>query len=89
MENQLSYQRTFNEKHNVFGMLINTIRDNVKTPVDNNISLINTLPNRNVSLSGSFTYGYDNRYHAQFAFGYNGSEKFSDKFRWGFSLPSV
>jgi len=87
MENQLSYQRTFNEKHNVFGMLINTIRDNVKTPVDNNISLINTLPNRNVSLSGSFTYGYDNRYHAQFAFGYNGSEKFSDKFRWGF-FPS-
>ncbi|QBQ40537.1 TonB-dependent receptor [Sphingobacterium psychroaquaticum] len=87
MENQLSYQRTFNEKHNVFGMLINTIRDNVSTPVDNNISLINTLPNRNVSFSGSFTYGYDNRYHLQFAFGYNGSEKFSEKFRWGF-FPS-
>jgi len=87
LENQLSYQRVFDEKHNVFGMLINTIRDNVSTPVDNNISLINTLPNRNISLSGSFTYGYDDRYHLQFAFGYNGSEKFSEKFRWGF-FPS-
>ncbi len=87
MENQLSYNRTFNEKHNLFGTLINTIRDNVSTPVDNNISLINSLPNRNVSLSGSFTYGYDNRYHLQVAFGYNGSEKFSEQYRWGF-FPS-
>jgi TonB-linked SusC/RagA family outer membrane protein len=87
MENQVSYARTFDNKHNVFGMLINTIRDNVSTPVDDNISLINTLPNRNVSLSGSFTYGYDSRYHVQFAFGYNGSEKFSEQHRWGF-FPS-
>ncbi len=87
LENQLSYQRTFNDKHQLSGMLINTIRDNVNTPVDNNISLINSLPNRNVSLSGSFTYGYDSRYHLQFTFGYNGSEKFSEKFRWGF-FPS-
>ncbi len=87
MENQLSYSRTFNDKHNIFGTVINTIRDNVSTPVDNNISLINSLPNRNVSLSGSFTYGYDNRYHVQFAFGYNGSEKFSKAYRWGF-FPS-
>jgi len=87
LENQLSYQRTFDDKHQVSGMLINTIRDDVNTPVDNNISLINSLPNRNISLSGSFTYGYDSRYHLQFTFGYNGSEKFSEKFRWGF-FPS-
>jgi len=86
MENQLSYSKAI-EKHNFFGMLINTIRDNINTPVDNNISLINTLPSRNVSLSGNFTYGYDSRYHVQFAFGYNGSERFSSQYRWGF-FPS-
>ncbi|AHF16019.1 SusC/RagA family TonB-linked outer membrane protein [Niabella soli] len=88
MENQLTYQRIFNSVHNVSAMVINTIRDNVSTPVDNNISLINTLPSRNVSFSGSFDYGYDSRYLFKFAFGYNGSERFSEKFRWGF-FPSV
>lgn len=87
VENQLSYSHVFNEKHSVNGMVINTIRDNISNPVDDNISLISTLPNRNVSFSGNFTYGYDSRYHLQFAFGYNGSEKFSQKFRWGF-FPS-
>jgi TonB-linked SusC/RagA family outer membrane protein len=88
IENQLSYSKVFNDKHNFNGMVINTLRNKIENPVDNSISLISTLPNRNVSFSGSFTYGYDNRYHLQFAFGYNGSEKFSEKFRWGF-FPSI
>ncbi|MGC4234060.1 MAG: TonB-dependent receptor [Niabella sp.] len=88
MENQLTYQRLFNNVHNVSAMVINTIRDNISTPVDNTISLINTLPSRNVSLSGSIDYGYQNRYLVKFAFGYNGSERFSEKFRWGF-FPSI
>lgn len=88
MENQFSYARVFAEKHSISGMLINTIRDNVSTPTnDQELSLINTLPRRNVSLSGSFSYGFDSRYHLQFAFGYNGSEIFSEEYRWGF-FPS-
>lgn len=88
MENQLSWNRRLNDVHNIGAMVISTIRGNISTPVDNAISLINTLPYRNVSFSGSVDYGYDNRYLLKFAFGYNGSERFSEKFRWGF-FPSL
>lgn len=33
------------------------------------------LPNRNQGLSGRLTYGYNNRYLAEFNFGYNGTER--------------
>jgi TonB-linked SusC/RagA family outer membrane protein len=87
MENAFSYNRTISDKHVVTGMVINTLRTNITQPNGDDFSLLNTLPYRNVSFSGSFTYTYDNRFHAQFAFGYNGSERFSDKYRWGF-FPS-
>lgn len=86
MENQLAFNRVYQEKHSITAMGINTIRSNVSTPTDNP-TLINTLPFRNVSFSGNFTYGFDNRYHAQFTFGYNGSERFDAKYRWSF-FPS-
>jgi len=87
MENAFSYNRTFKNKHAVTGMVINTLRNNITQPNENDFSLLNTLPFRNVNFSGSFTYAYDNRFHAQFAFGYNGSERFSQQYRWGF-FPS-
>src|SRR5690606_1251767 len=74
MENALNYNRTFNDRHTVTGMMVNTIRNRLSLPVDGSSSLISSLAYRNVSLSGNFTYAYDNRYHAQFTFGYNGSE---------------
>ena len=88
MENQLTFQRLINGVHNVSAMVINTIRDNISTPVDYSISLINTLPSRNVSFSGNVDYGYKSKYLLKFAFGYNGSERFSEKYRWGF-FPSI
>lgn len=87
MENAFSYNRTFSDKHTVTGMMIATMRHNITQPKDETFNLLNTLPFRNASFSGSFTYAFDSRYHAQFAFGYNGSERFDDKFRWGF-FPS-
>lgn len=87
MENAFSYNRTFNDKHAVSGMAIATMRSNINQPNGDNFTLLNTLPFRNVSFSGSFTYAYDSRYHFQFAFGYNGSERFDNKYRWGF-FPS-
>ncbi len=84
-ETQLNYNRVFNDKHGITAMLIGTIRDRIITPDE--FSLINTLPFRNVSFSGNATYAYDERYYAQFTFGYNGSERFSQSYRWGF-FPS-
>lgn len=87
MENAFSYSRIFHDKHEVSGMVIGTLRNNITQPSDQNLSLLNTLPFRNLNLSGSFTYAYDKRFHAQFAFGYNGSERFATNNRWGF-FPS-
>lgn len=88
MENAVNYNRTFNKKHNFTGMTIVTLRNNITQPKDESFTLLNTLPFRNISFSGSFTYAYDSRYHVQFAFGYNGSERFDENFRWGF-FPSA
>lgn len=85
-ESQFIYNKTFAEKHGVTAMAIGTLRDNVSTPVSS--SLVDNLPFRNVSLSGNATYTFDQKYHAQFTFGYNASERFSEKFRWGF-FPSI
>ncbi|MDR1336755.1 MAG: TonB-dependent receptor [Tannerella sp.] len=50
-------------------------------------NLERSLPQRNISLSGRMTYGYDNRYLGEFNFGYNASERFDSRHRWGF-FPS-
>ncbi|WP_460538493.1 SusC/RagA family TonB-linked outer membrane protein [Echinicola sediminis] len=85
MESALNYNRTFNEKHAVSGMLIaifNSYEDGSKFTVQE------SLPFRNTGVSGRFTYGYDDRYLAEFNFGYNGSERFAPNYRFGF-FPSL
>jgi TonB-linked SusC/RagA family outer membrane protein len=83
-EGSLAYNRTFNDKHAVSGMLVGIIRNYLSA---NAGTLIASLPARNLGLSGRFTYAYDNRYFAEVNFGYNGSEKFDKGHRWGF-FPS-
>ena len=46
-----------------------------------------TLPERNLGNSGRAAYDYDGRYLFEFAYGYNGSEKFYGDKRFGF-FPS-
>ena len=46
------------------------------------------LPYRHQGIAGRVTYSYDNRYFIEGNFGYNGSENFSPKHRFGF-FPSV
>lgn len=84
VEAALNYTRTFNEKHAVSGMLITTMRNYLAA---NAGSLQLSLPSRNQGVSGRATYGYDNRYLAEFNFGYNGSERFDESHRFGF-FPS-
>jgi TonB-linked SusC/RagA family outer membrane protein len=85
LESAVDYNRTFNEIHNVTGMLVGTLRE---TRVANAGDLLKSLPYRNMGLSGRFTYDYDGRYLFETNFGYNGSERFSEKERFGF-FPSV
>ncbi|MFV0521759.1 MAG: SusC/RagA family TonB-linked outer membrane protein [Mangrovibacterium sp.] len=84
MESALNYSRTFKEKHSVTGMLLFLMSS---YQAGNSGSLQQSLPKRNMGLSGRFTYDYDSRYMAEFNFGYNGTEKFAEKSRFGF-FPS-
>jgi TonB-linked SusC/RagA family outer membrane protein len=90
-EASLAYNRTFKDKHDISGMLVGIVRQYLTANAEatsSNSALAESLPQRNLGLSGRFTYGYDNRYFSEFNFGYNGSEKFDKGHRWGF-FPSV
>lgn len=84
MEAALSYDHNF-EKHGISGLLVYQMRNYMN---GNASTLQLSLPHRNLGLSGRFTYNYDSRYFAEFNFGYNGSERFSQKERFGF-FPSA
>jgi TonB-linked SusC/RagA family outer membrane protein len=84
-EVMLNYAHTFAEKHNIGGLLVFQSREFLKA---NAGDLQKSLPSRNLGLSGRATYGYNERYFAEFNFGYNGSERFAAKHRFGF-FPSV
>ena len=74
----LNYSRAFG-KHNVTGMLL--------TQRDNWDQYGADLPYNIVGFVGRTTYNYDNRYLAEFNYGYNGSEQFAPNNRFG-SFPA-
>ena len=84
-ELRFNWDRNFN-KHAVGSMLVGMISEKLLTNGKNN-SIYQTLPERNLGVSGRSTYGYDSRYFLEFAFGFNGSEKFSTDRAFGF-FPS-
>lgn len=81
----LNYSRLFADKHQVSQALVFMAVNQLE---GNATNLINSLPSRNLVYSGRTTYGYDNRYFAEFNFGYNGSERFYKTKRYGF-FPSA
>lgn len=62
---RINYNRSFNSRHHVSGMLMYMMRE-----YRNDV-----LPNRNQGFSGRFTYDFDHRYLAEVNFGYNGTER--------------
>lgn len=84
IETALNYNRTFADIHNVSGMLVYQLRNQTSLGAS---TVTESLPYRNVGLSGRFTYGYYNRYLFEFNFGYNGSERFAKDNQFGF-FPS-
>jgi len=84
LEGALNYNRTFADKHQVTSMAVYQLRNNVSLGAS---SVQESLPYRNIGLSGRLTYGYDSRYMAEFNFGYNGSERFHPDHQFGF-FPS-
>src|SRR5690606_28353845 len=84
-EGRFNWDRAFG-KHNVSLMTVGMMEEKLLTG-GNSTSIYETLPERNMGNSGRATYGYDDRYFFEFAYGYNGSEKFDGAKRYGF-FPS-
>jgi TonB-linked SusC/RagA family outer membrane protein len=87
IEGALNYNRIF-DKHSVSGLLVFTMRNRTFRTNDTPDGVLESLPYRNVGLAGRFSYGYNDRYLGELNFGYNGSERFAAKNRFGF-FPSI
>lgn len=85
LESAVNYDNTFNSVHSVGGMLVYYMRSSLNANQDD---LLRSLPYRNLGVSGRFTYNYDRRYFLEWNFGYNGSERFDIRNRFGF-FPSI
>ncbi|MET3980461.1 TonB-linked SusC/RagA family outer membrane protein [Mucilaginibacter sp. UYP25] len=71
--------------HNISSSLIGTQQ---QTLYGNQGTLFQSLPYRNLTLAGRATYSFKSRYFLEFNFGYNGTERFSEKHRFGF-FPTI
>ncbi|WP_290306873.1 TonB-dependent receptor [Mucilaginibacter flavus] len=82
-EAAVNYDRSFG-KHHVTGLLLGNAQDGVDAFAGDFTS---SIPHRYLSLAGRGTYSYADRYFFEANFGYNGSENFDPKRRYGF-FPS-
>ncbi len=78
LEASVHYNRMFGEKHNVDALFL-YMQDGYDSG--------DVQPYRHQGISGRLSYNFDNRYVAEFNFGYNGSENFLKGHRYGF-FPS-
>ncbi len=76
LEGKVDYVRSFGA-HSVTGMIL----ANAQKTFDP--SLLYKVPTGLMGIASRITYGYDNRYLAEFNLGYNGSENFPEKKRFG------
>ena len=83
-EAALNYNVSIKE-HDITAMLLYNQSDEVNTQAT---ALIDALPRRYKGLAGRATYAYNDKYFLEANFGYNGSENFLPKKRYGF-FPSV
>ncbi|MCK7556468.1 SusC/RagA family TonB-linked outer membrane protein [Chitinophaga sedimenti] len=87
----LDYNRQIGRQHNVSAALIANRQQRLyanAVDANGNASLQLSLPYRNLGVSGRASYSYASRYFVEFNFGYNGSERFAEKNRFGF-FPTI
>lgn len=73
LDGRINYNRSFGP-HTVSGLLMYMMREYRNS----------VLPSRNQGWSGRFTYDYQNKYLAEFNFGYNGTERLASGHRFEF-----
>lgn len=85
LQSAFTYNNTIKQKHALGATLVLLLDSKLD---GNSDQLQESLASRNLGISGRATYSYDNRYFAEFNFGYNGSERFYETERFGF-FPSA
>jgi len=89
LESNISYNKEIDDANEISGQLVFTLNNRLASlTIEESGNLEKSLPYRNMGLAGRFTYANSQKYFAEFNFGYNGSERFAKKERWGF-FPSV
>jgi TonB-linked SusC/RagA family outer membrane protein len=90
LQGTADYTRVFNEVHSVNATIVTTLQQSLKanSGPNNAQTLQLSLPSRNTGVSGRLSYSFDNRYFAEFNFGYNGSERFYKTKQFGF-FPTI
>lgn len=83
LEGAINYTKTI-KKNDISAMVLYNQSDRVDAFAGDFIS---SIPYRYMGLAGRVTYAFDNKYLAEINFGYNGSETFAPKKRFGF-FPS-
>lgn len=84
LRGQVDWQRSFGD-HDVNAMAVYT---QISQPHPMAGSIQDAIPTRQQDWAGRFTYGYQNKYFAEFDAGYTGSQVFAPQNRYGF-FPSV
>ena len=85
-EAKLQYDKLIDDKHRISGLLMYYQQERASTINSDDVKA--SIPYRNMALSGRLTYGYKDRYLADFNFGYTGSENFEKGERFGF-FPAI
>jgi len=84
LQGQIAYHRTFGD-HDVNAMVVYS---QLSSPTPTAADLAGAIPDRQQNYAARTTYGYKNKYFAEFDAGYTGSQVFSPENRYGF-FPSV
>lgn len=79
-EANIAYDRTFGN-HNVSGMLLYNMRNRMIATAG---SAVASIPYRNQAIAGRLSYGFKEKYLAEFNASYTGSENFAPNHRFGF-----
>lgn len=85
LEGSLNYEQMFDNKHRVSGLFLYNQTDYLDKDAG---ALISAQAYRSLGIAGRATYSYADTYLFEANFGYNGSENFAPKKRFGF-FPSV
>ncbi|WP_316793651.1 TonB-dependent receptor [Pedobacter frigoris] len=83
-QGSLNYNKVFDD-HKIDFSLVGIRQQTLNS---NGATLQSALPNRNLNLAGKLSYMFKNRYVVEPGFGYNGSERFEERNRFGF-FPTV